>query len=341
MPTDYSQYGAYGQDLEKQKQQNGGVTPQGASQRPWGYQQDPNAFQYGGRQGFAQDEANFFRQQGLGAQNRAGVQIDPAAYNLMQQAALGNAPSQAALQQQQGLQQSIAAQQAMAASARGGAGLAGAQFQASQNAAGLQNQAVNQAAQLRAQEMANARGQYGMGNQVNQAQLGAQMQGQMLALQAERERQMAAGRWSALDEQRYEAEMKNAIEQDQQTQGWVKTLTGVAGGIGSGVASVFGFSDERLKTDVEPGGKKVDAFLSMLKPYEYRYKEKKHEPSETPNGGWYLGVMAQNVEKSDIGKQFVRDLPEGKALEIRPLVSAMAGGLGRLHERLSKLESKK
>ncbi len=80
---------------------------------------------------------------------------------LQREAAMGNAPSAAAYQMQRGLDQSLGAQQAQMGAARGNAGIALASSGAAANSANLMNQTYNQAGQLRAQEMSNARGQYG------------------------------------------------------------------------------------------------------------------------------------------------------------------------------------
>lgn len=119
---------------------------------------------------------------GLGAQTGAQtVGMDPTdmaqqkesrAYqfnsmNLAKDAAMGNAPSAAQYMMQSGLNQGIANQQAMAGGARGAGGLALAGGNMAGNAAAMQGQAYNQAGQMRAQEMAQARGQYGdMTNQM-------------------------------------------------------------------------------------------------------------------------------------------------------------------------------
>jgi len=83
------------------------------------------------------------------------------ALQLSREAAMGQSPSEAALLMQQGLNQASANQASMAGSARGSAALATAQGNAAGATAGLQNQAYLQGGALRAQEMANARGQYG------------------------------------------------------------------------------------------------------------------------------------------------------------------------------------
>jgi hypothetical protein len=79
--------------------------------------------------------------------------------DLLQQAAQGNAPSAAQAQLQAGKDQAIATQQAMANSGNASQ-MIGGQKEAMMNAANLTQQAANQSAQLRAGEMAAARGQY-------------------------------------------------------------------------------------------------------------------------------------------------------------------------------------
>jgi hypothetical protein len=89
-------------------------------------------------------------------------------------------------------------------------------------------------------------------------------------------------------------------------------------------------------------GNAVRSFLDSLKAYTFRYKNPEHELKSTPNGGEYLGVMAQDVESTPAGKQIVSETPEGvKVLENKPMLSAMAAGLGNLNERLAELEKKR
>lgn len=102
-------------------------------------------------------------------------------------------------------------------------------------------------------------------------------------------------------------------------------------------------SDERAKRPLSEVMKESDAdrFLDHLHPYTYRYKDPADEPNSQPTGGRYLGVMAQNVERSPTGKQIVTDTPRGKVLEGGAMMSAMAAGLGRLHERMRELEGER
>lgn len=99
-------------------------------------------------------------------------------------------------------------------------------------------------------------------------------------------------------------------------------------------------SDERVKTGMQPGhDSEADRFLDTMSPFSYRYKRVEDEPNSDAHGGRYLGVMAQKLEQGPTGDTLVRDTPSGKMLEGGALMSAMAAGEGRLHERLRHVES--
>jgi hypothetical protein len=125
---------------------------------------------------------------GLGNQAR-GAQSN--ALSLEQQAAMGNAPSQAAIMMKQGNDQAMANQLSLAAGARGPAAMAMAQQQAAGNTANLQTQNINNTGALRAQEMANARGSYMSGASGMRSQdLASQQQ---MAQQAQQQAQLGLG----------------------------------------------------------------------------------------------------------------------------------------------------
>jgi hypothetical protein len=137
----------------------------------------------------ANNAANVASGYQTGAQN-AGLQNQQQGLALLGSAAAGNQPSAAAIQQQQGVQSALQTQLALAASARGSAGMADAQYNAGQNAAATQQSAVDNAASLRASEMATAQQAYSgaaaglsaaganavQGAQAEQAQQAAQAQ---------------------------------------------------------------------------------------------------------------------------------------------------------------------
>lgn len=224
------------------------------------------AANYGGGQAAYNNEVN--RQQGnandyrsmaagsygLSGQAR-GQQQD--ALGMMRQAALGNAPSVAAIQQKQGMESALRGQQAMAAGARGSAGLAGAQYNAAMNAGALQQSAVGQASQLRAGEMAQARDAYGnMTNSIRGQDIGqAGQQGQLglgyeNVLQNTQLGQMHGQQAAAsLAEKSWEAQMAadEASARNQESM-----IGGIAGKAGSAIASIF--SDVRMKSNIVPEG---------------------------------------------------------------------------------------
>ncbi len=146
----------------------------------------PNPGAWGGTNGAGNADVGMFRQQaqnygdlrapgmdygssdgyyGQGAQSRVlGMDDRGAQQNalgMMQNAAMGNGPSVAQIQQQQGMNNAMASQLSLAAGARGASGLAQAGYTAAGNVAGLQGQAATQGGMLRAGEMAHAMDAYG------------------------------------------------------------------------------------------------------------------------------------------------------------------------------------
>lgn len=189
---------------------SGGGGDDGGSNRPtWGQAQaaaaqKANAFQYGGQMGGAQaaqdryqglgaqwghqaapatDYSGSERYQGLGDQARGDQQSAMGsmrdAMGLARGAAMGNAPSQAAIMMKQGNDQAIANQMSMAAGARGPAAMAMAQQNAMGNASNMSTQNMNNTGALRAQEMAQARAAYG-GMASGYGQMATGMRGQDL-----------------------------------------------------------------------------------------------------------------------------------------------------------------
>jgi len=105
----------------------------------------------------------------------------------------------------------------------------------------------------------------------------------------------------------------------------------------------FNSSDKRFKKDFADSDKIADLFLDALKDSRatYNYTDPKYEPSTT-KGSRYLGIMAQSVEKvPEIGKGIVSEVGGVKRVETLPMLSAVAGALGRLTERVEKVEKRK
>ena len=99
-------------------------------------------------------------------------------------------------------------------------------------------------------------------------------------------------------------------------------------------------SDEDLKTDIDYSSKDVQKFMDRIKPASYNYKEEvKDSPLASKNRE--LGVMAQDLEKSKLGKEAVHNTPEGKIVDYNNLEPKMLASLASLNERLKRIEGKK
>jgi hypothetical protein len=102
-----------------------------------------------------------------------------------------------------------------------------------------------------------------------------------------------------------------------------RTMGMLQGGINAGIMA---FSDRRLKTGIADGGKDADDFVKGLRAYRYRYTDEKHGKGEQ------LGIMAQDLERTRLGKQAVIDTPAGKAVHGAKLAGALAAVTARLGE---------
>lgn len=94
------------------------------------------------------------------------------------------------------------------------------------------------------------------------------------------------------------------------------------------------FSDEEAKTDK----KEFDPheFISSLTGYKYNYKPGYGDPQAR-----HAGVMAQDLEKTDVGRGMVTDTPAGKMVDTNQLASTFAAVLANMNDRLEKVEGGK
>lgn len=99
-------------------------------------------------------------------------------------------------------------------------------------------------------------------------------------------------------------------------------------------------SDERVKERVANAPPaQQDAATRSLSGYTFDYKPEMvaaGAPSDRR-----VGVMAQDVESTPLGREVVRETPMGKALDRDNALGMALGLLGRLGERIDKLERKK
>lgn len=112
---------------------------------------------------------------------------------------------------------------------------------------------------------------------------------------------------------------------------------GQSGGLAN-VPGQQGFtSDEEQKKDIQEQSNNVKGMLDNLKAYSYRYKD----PSQPgTNKDENLGIMAQDLEKSKMGKQAVFEAPHGKMIDTNKTVSLAMAALANLNKRINKLEKK-
>jgi hypothetical protein len=252
----------------------------------------------------------------------------------LQQTASGMGPSVAQNLMNNAMDQNLAMQNSMAASARGNVNPALVQRQAMMNAGGFNQQIAAQAAQQRAAEALQARQLL--------AQAAAQGRGQDQAFQAQKDALAAqyeqmglsaamAQQQAELDAQRINAGIATGNMQSQNQ---------LAGGVFTGLAGLGGLlatSDKRAKTDVKPARKDMQAFLDAVKAHKYRYKD-----PDADGHGEQFSVMAQELEKTPVGKAMVIEGPDGKKqVDYGRGFGALLAAQAHLNERLKQLESKR
>lgn len=80
---------------------------------------------------------------------------------------------------------------------------------------------------------------------------------------------------------------------------------------------------------------RVMDFLAGIKPEMYNYKNPQH------GAGTYISPMAQDLEKTELGKSMVINTPEGKMVDYSRAAGTLMAAQANLHKRLAELESKK
>lgn len=111
---------------------------------------------------------------------------------------------------------------------------------------------------------------------------------------------------------------------------------GTMGLISAGLGAIAA-SDERLKTDIEDGEEDTSAFLASLNARKYRYRDTR-VPGTRP--GQRFGIMAQDLERSPMGKSLVLDTPVGKMVDVPMAVGAILASMGNLHRRVGAVEAR-
>lgn len=110
-----------------------------------------------------------------------------------------------------------------------------------------------------------------------------------------------------------------------------RTITGGSQDTGAGRLR----SDKNAKTDVKDGSKASRDMLEKLAAAIYKYKNSKD------GKGPQLGVMAQDLEKSKLGRQMVDGTPGSKTIDFAKGLGAMMASMADMHKRLKQVEKSK
>lgn len=96
---------------------------------------------------------------------------------------------------------------------------------------------------------------------------------------------------------------------------------------------------ENMNQTEKSGSEMVEEFLNALKSYTYNYKDKENNGQKNPEGK-VTSVMAQDLEKSKLGKQMVIDGPDGKMVDYGQGMAPLFAAIAELNQRTKKLEKK-
>ena len=130
-----------------------------------------------------------------------------------------------------------------------------------------------------------------------------------------------------------ERERLNFMRRQQDDQDSMNTMSTVLNVLSTTATLVglFTASDERIKTNREPANAAAYRFLEELAPEKYDIPRLGTEGE--------FSVMAQDLEKSEMGRQTVNETPDGvKTIDIAGGLKALLASQAALHERLKKLE---
>lgn len=111
-----------------------------------------------------------------------------------------------------------------------------------------------------------------------------------------------------------------------------KGLGGLVQGAASAIASM---SDKRSKKDIKPSGKSMDDFLDKISSYTYEYKNTKLPGTAE---GKRFGIIAQDLEKSDVGKSIVRTDKESgmKMIDNQQAIGVLLSAVAELNKKMKE-----
>lgn len=264
----------------------------------------------------------------------------------LQAQAAGTGPSIAQNQLKMGQEAALAQNLALANSARGGANPMAARAALQQNAQQAGGMAMD-AANLRMAEQQQA--QALLGQVTGQGRAG-DLGTQQLAQQGAIAQQDLAAKYAQMGMSAQQANQQAAIDlaklQQDAGLGWANlglqsqiaqnallgnTLQGAAGAM-AGLGTMF--SDKKLKKNVKKADEEIRDLLGKIVPSSYEYKDPKH------GSGKFISPMAQDLQRSKLGKELVEKKPEGLAVNYGANLGLILAAQASLHKRLEKLETK-
>jgi len=128
------------------------------------------------------------------------------------------------------------------------------------------------------------------------------------------------------------ARMGKASNLQQQAQAEAQASQASAAGMRTMAVGALAMSDKNLKEDIKP----IRNMLDKLTPYEYNYKEDSGFDDEKS----HTGVMAQDLEKSELGKEFVEKNENGdRMVDYGQMASTLLASNVDLHKRIKELET--
>lgn len=238
----------------------------------------------------------------------------------LQKQSRGEGPSLADAQLQAAGNRTLAQQLALAASQRGGSPAAlqrALVMQQGQQGRDLAEQSAT--AKLQERQMAQ--------QQLGNLTLGQQQQdlSQILSpAQLAQQAQLA----------RDQAQLQKDLMLKQQQTAILGSLLGGAAAVGAAGIK----SDKNSKKDIKDGSSAVKDFLDALSAKTYSYKNP-NEDGAAP--GKRVGILAQDLEKSGVGRTMVMDTPHGKMVDTTQGFGAILAAQAELNKRLNALEKKK
>lgn len=314
-----------------------GMTPQEIKAQA--YQNPEYAHQYK----TDQNRSNYYDKQAVGAfggMNTAGRNINrnAAGYGglISRLSDMGNGvgPSLAQMQLQQATNRNIQNQAGIAASNQGYNPAMAARLMG-QNVAGMNQEAAGQSGQLRLQEQMDAMNQeiaarqaqgqaYGMAGNLygNQAQLGltggANYQGMAEDL-AEKERQAKIA-----------LETGQVAANDKAVGRRLEFISKIGQAVGAAAVS-----DENVKKDIHSGDKDIQTFLDAIAAHSYKYNDEVDEDDKE-----HVSPMAQELEKTKIGKGFVFNNKGVKNIDYGKMAGVLLASQAMLNKRLNEIEKR-